>query len=365
MDHSGAEFFQVEKSPKLVSPKDREAVLQNPGWGRNFTDHMVTIRHSEERGWHDGKIGPRKDLQLDPATMVFHYAQEIFEGMKAYRQPDGGGALFRPSANARRFHNSAERLAMATLPEDLFVESVRLLARTEREWIPSAEGASLYLRPFMIGTEIALGTKPSAGYLYGVVASPVAGYFKSPTATVTLWVSDTYIRAAPGGTGAAKCGGNYAASLAAQAESIREGCDQVVFLDAVERRWVEELGGMNIFFVFDDGSLQTPPLSGTILPGVTRDSLITIARDLGMTVREEPYAIDQWQADAKSGRLREAFACGTAAVITPIAKVRGRNRDFTMSDGAAGPLSLRLKQALLDIQTGRAADKHGWVDRLF
>jgi len=365
MDRSGAQFFQVEKNPNLVAAKDREAVLQNPGWGRNFTDHMVTIRHSDEHGWHDGKIGPRTALQLDPATMVFHYAQEIFEGMKAYRQPDGGGALFRPQANARRFHNSAERLAMAPLPEDLFIESVRLLARTERDWIPSAEGASLYLRPFMIGTEIALGTKPSAGYLYGVLASPVAGYFKSSTATVTLWVSDTYIRAAPGGTGAAKCGGNYAASLAAQAESIREGCDQVVFLDAVERRWVEELGGMNIFFVFDDGSLQTPPLSGTILPGVTRDSLITIARDLGMTVREEPYAIDQWQADATSGRLREAFACGTAAVITPIAKVRGRNRDFTMSDGTAGPLSLRLKQALLDIQTGRAPDKHGWVDRLF
>ena len=365
MDSGSTTTFAVEKTSHPVPAKDREAVLANPGWGRNFTDHMVTIRHSEDRGWHDAKIGPRGDLHFDPATMVFHYAQEIFEGLKAYRQPDGGGALFRPQANARRFHNSAVRLAMAPLPEDLFVESVRLLARTERDWIPSAEGASLYLRPFMLGTEIALGTKPSAGYLYGVVASPVAGYFKSPTATVTLWISENYTRAAPGGTGAAKCGGNYAASLAAQAESLREGCDQVVFLDAVERKWIEELGGMNIFFVFEDGSLQTPPLTGTILPGVTRDSLITIARDQGMTVREEPYAIDQWQADAKSGKLREAFACGTAAVITPIAKARGRRHDFTMGDGKAGAVSLKLKQSLLDLQTGRTNDTHGWVDRLF
>jgi branched-chain amino acid aminotransferase len=365
MDSGSATFFKVETNPHPVAAKDRAAVLENPGWGRNFSDHMVTIRHSDARGWHDGKVGPRTDLQLDPATMVFHYAQEIFEGMKAYRQPDGGGALFRPSANARRFHNSAERLAMTPLPEELFVESVRLLVRTDRDWIPSAEGASLYMRPFMIGTEIALGTKPSAGYLYGVIASPVAGYFKSPTATVTLWVSEDYIRAAPGGTGAAKCGGNYAASLAAQAESIREGCDQVVFLDAVERKWVEELGGMNIFFVFDDGSLQTPPLTGTILPGITRDSLITLARDQGMTVREEPYAIEQWQADAKSGKLREAFACGTAAVITPIAKVKGRKYGFTMGDGTAGPVALRLKQTLLDLQYGRAADRHGWMDKVF
>jgi branched-chain amino acid aminotransferase len=365
MDKGGTTTFAVEKNAQLVSAKDREAVLANPGWGRNFTDHMVTIRHTDEKGWHDATIGPRKDLQLDPATMVFHYAQEIFEGLKAYRQPDGGGALFRPQANARRFFKSAERLAMAPLPEALFVESVRLLARTERDWIPSAEGASLYLRPFMLGTEIALGTKPSAGYFYGVVASPVAGYFKSPTATVTLWVSENYTRAAPGGTGAAKCGGNYAASLAAQAESIREGCDQVVFLDAVERKWIEELGGMNIFFVFDDGSLQTPPLTGTILPGVTRDSLITLARDQGITVREEPYAIDQWQADAKSGKVREAFACGTAAVITPISKVRGRRHDFTMGDGTAGPVALSLKKTLLDLQTGRTNDTHSWVDRLF
>ena len=365
MDHVGSQVFRVEKNPNPMAPKDREAILQNPGWGKNFTDHMVTLRYSEERGWHDGKLTTRTDMPFSPATIVFHYAQEIFEGLKAYRQPDGGGALFRPSANARRFFNSANRLAMPPLPEDVFVESVRALVDIDRDWIPSTEGASLYMRPYMLGSEVSLVTKPSSTYLYGVLASPVGAYFKSPTATVTLWISEEYIRAAPGGTGAAKCGGNYAASLAAQAEGIREGCDQVVFLDAVERRWVEELGGMNIFFVFDDGSLQTPPLTGTILPGVTRDSLITLARDLGLTVKEEPYSIDQWQKDATSGRLREAFACGTAAVITPIATVKGRKYGFTMGDGSAGPVALRLKKALLDLQTGRAPDPHGWVDKVF
>jgi branched-chain amino acid aminotransferase len=217
----------------------------------------------------------------------------------------------------------------------------------------------------MIGTEVALGTKPAAEYLYCLIASPVGSYFKGGAAAVTLWLSENFTRAAPGGTGAAKCGGNYAASLAAQAEAAREGCEQVVFLDAVERRWIEELGGMNVFFVFDDGSLQTPPLSGTILPGVTRDSLITLGRDLGLIVREEPYAIDQWQADAQSGRLREAFACGTAAVVTPIGQVKGRKHNFTIGAGGAGQLTGRLKTALTDIQFGRAADRHGWRQRLF
>jgi branched-chain amino acid aminotransferase len=217
----------------------------------------------------------------------------------------------------------------------------------------------------MIASEALLGMKPSSEYLYCVVAAPVGAYFKGGASAVTLWVSENYTRAAPGGTGAAKCGGNYASSLAAQAEAVREGCDQVVFLDAVQRRWVEELGGMNVFFVFDDGSLQTPPLTGTILPGVTRDSLIVLARDMGLKVREEPYGIDQWQADATSGRLREAFACGTAAVVTPIGAVKGRSGTFTIGDRQVGATTTRLKGALLDIQEGRAADKHGWVDRLF
>ncbi len=357
--------FDVEQHPSPVPAHEREALLQSPEWGRAFTDHMATIRHSRERGWHEPKIEPRKTLDLDPALTALHYALEIFEGMKAYRLPDGGATLFRPDANARRFRNSADRLAMAPLPEELFVESVRELVRVDRGWIPSTEGASLYLRPFMIGTEITLVPKPSADYLYCVVASPVVSYFKAGASAVTLWLSENFTRAAPGGTGAAKCGGNYAASLAAQAEGLREGCEQVVFLDAVERRWVEELGGMNVFFVFDDGSLQTPPLTGTILPGITRDSLITLARDLGLTVREEPYAIDQWQKDAESGRLSEAFACGTAAVVTPIGMVKGRTRHFTIGDGKLGPVTERLRTALTDIQFGHAPDPHAWLDRLF
>jgi branched-chain amino acid aminotransferase len=365
MNSSDTSILKFEKNPNPVPASEREAFLQNPGFGRVFTDHMATIRYSKEHGWHDGKIEARTAFSLDPATLVLHYAQEIFEGMKAYRLPDGGATLFRPDANARRFRNSAQRLAMEPLPEELFLDSVRTLVKVERDWIPSADGSALYIRPFMIASEVVLGVKPASEYLYCVVATPVGSYFKAGAPAVTLWVSENYTRAAPGGTGDAKCGGNYAASLAAQAEATREGCDQVVFLDAVERRWIEELGGMNVFFVFDDGSIQTPPLGGTILPGITRDSLIVLARDLGLTVREEPYSIDQWQADATSGRLREAFACGTAAVVTSIGRVKGRQRDITIGDGGTGPVTARLKAALLDIQNGRAPDRHNWLDRLF
>lgn len=355
--------FPIERHPNPTSAEKRAELLANPGFGKIFTDYMVTIQYTEGQGWHDARIEPRKALEVDPAMLVLHYAQEIFEGMKAYPLPDGKIALFRPEQNAKRFRKSARRLAMAELPEDLFVNAVRELVRLERDWIPSAEGSALYLRPFMIANEVVLGVKPSARYLFCVVATPVGAYFKGDASKgVAIWVSDTYTRAAPGGTGDAKCGGNYAASLAAQAEATREGCDQVVFLDAVERKWIEELGGMNVFFVFEDGSLQTPPLTGTILPGITRASLIDLARDLGYTVREEPYSIEQWEADAKSGKLVEAFACGTAAVVTSIGQVKGRKHNFTIGDGKAGPVTQRLKQSLVGIQTGREADQHGWVD---
>ena len=233
---------------------------------------------------------------MDPAAAVLHYAQEIFEGLKAYKTGDGA-TLFRPQENARRFQQSAERLAMPVLPEKLFLEAVDQLVRIDRDWIPDGDG-SLYIRPFMFANEIFLGVKPSSNYLFAVIASSVGSYFKSGADAVSVWVSQEYTRAAPGGTGAAKCGGNYAASLLAQAEATRHGCDQVVFLDAVERKWIEELGGMNVFFVFNDGSLCTPPLGGTILPGVTRSSLITLAKDKGIPVREERYSYDQWKADA-------------------------------------------------------------------
>jgi branched-chain amino acid aminotransferase len=355
----------IERSGSPVSSDERATLLENSAFGRVFTDHMATIRYTEGRGWHDAKVQPREAFNLAPQTRVLHYAQEIFEGMKAYRLPDGGATLFRPEANARRLQNSARRLAMPSLPEELFLESVRELVRVDRDWIPTAEGSALYLRPFMIATEAALGMNPSSEYLYCVLASPVGSYFKRGSSAVTLWISENYTRAAPGGTGDAKCGGNYAASLAAQAEAIREGCDQVVFLDAVERRWVEELGVMNVFFVFEDGSIQTPPLTGTILPGITRDSLIVLARDLGLAVYEEPYAMDQWQADAQSGKLREAFACGTAAVVTSIGKVKGRQYAFAIGDAETGPVTERLKTALLEVQQGRVEDRHSWLDRVF
>jgi branched-chain amino acid aminotransferase len=357
--------FQFEQHPAPITVGDRAKLLENPGFGRVFTDHMVTIRYEEGAGWHDAKIHPRVPLQLDPACSVLHYAQEIFEGLKAYRAPDGGVQLFRADANARRFRASAERLAMAPLPEELFLESIRALVRTDRDWMPALEGGALYLRPFMIASEAFLGVKPSSEYLYMVIASSVGAYFKGGAPAVSLWVSQGYSRAGPGGTGAAKCGGNYAASLRAQSEAIREGCDQVVFLDAAEHRWVEELGGMNVFFVFDDGSIATPPLTGTILPGITRDSLLTIARDMGLTVREELYGIDQWRADAESGRIRESFACGTAAVVTPIGSVRSPDFAFTIGNGGPGLLTEKLRSALVDIQRGVAPDRYGWVERLF
>ena len=362
---SEAAAFAFEPSTHKVADAERVALIADPGFGKVFTDHMAIVHYDADKGgWHDARITARQPLSIDPATSVLHYAQEIFEGMKAYRRPDGGAALFRPEANARRFRESARRMAMAELPEELFLESVRGLVRADKAWIPdNAEGA-LYLRPFMFASEVFLGVKPASRYLYIVMASSVGPYFWGGLSGVTLWVTRDYTRAAPGGTGAAKCGGNYATSLVAQAEATRQGCDQVVFLDAAERRWIEELGGMNIFFVFDDGSIATPPLTGTILPGITRDSILTIARDKGLVVREEPYAIDQWRADAASGRLTESFACGTAAVVTPIAQVKGADGAFTIGGGEPGPVTRRLREELVGIQRGEIADTRGWIEEI-
>ena len=355
--------FVQHKHPSPVPADKRAALLANPGFGRVFSDHMVTIRYNDTEGWHDARVEPRAALTMDPAAAVLHYAQEIFEGLKAYKTGDGA-TLFRPRENAKRFRDSARRLAMPELPEDIFLEAVDQLVKIDRDWIPDGDG-SLYIRPFMFADEIFLGVKPSSSYLFGVIASSVGSYFKSGADAVSVWVSQEFTRAAPGGTGAAKCGGNYAASLLAQAEATRHGCDQVVFLDAVERKWIEELGGMNVFFVFDDGSLSTPPLGGTILPGVTRSSLITLARAKGIGVREEKYSYAQWKADAGSGRLREAFACGTAAVVTPIGTVRAPEGEFRIGNGGPGIRTTELKSALVDIQRGRAPDTHKWIHRVF
>src|SRR6201992_3335570 len=354
--------FEIQPATNPTSETERAAKLMDPGFGRIFTDHMAVVRYSQAEGWHGARVEARANFPLDPAGAVLHYAQEIFEGLKAYRRNDGGVNLFRPDANAKRFRDSAERMAMAQLPDPVFIEAVEQLVRIDSAWIPGGEG-SLYLRPFMIASEIFLGVKPSAEYIFAVIASPVGSYFKGGPAPVSIWVSENYTRAAIGGTGAVKCGGNYAARLRAQAGSIDRGCDQVVFLDAVERRYVEELGGMNVFFVFDDGSLLTPPL-GTILPGITRDSIIHAARDAGTRVREDPYTIEQWRMDAQSGKLKEAFACGTAAVISPIGKVCSASGDFVINGGAAGPIAMGLRKQLVDIQYGRAPDPHNWIKKV-
>ena len=356
--------FAFERNAHALPEADRRAVLTAPGFGQVFTDHMIVIPYTAERGWHDGAITPRRPLTFDPACSVLHYAQEIFEGMKAYRVPGAGAALFRPEANARRFRASAERMAMPPLPEELFLAAVRAFVRTEADWIPDGEGTSLYLRPFMFASETFLGVRPAREYRFMVIGSPAGNYFKAGAAGIALWATEHYIRAAPGGTGAAKCGGNYASGLLAQAEATAAGCDQVLFLDAIERRYVEELAGMNVFFVFNDGSLATPPLDGTILPGITRDSLITLARDGGREVREERYALEQWRADAASGRLTEAFACGTAAVVTPIREVRGSGFAFPVGDGGPGPVTAALRSQLVAIQRGTAPDPHGWLEPL-
>jgi branched-chain amino acid aminotransferase len=356
--------FSLVRNDHPVPEAERENRLVDPGFGKTFTDHMVTIRWNEAMGWHDAQVAARAPLLLDPATAVFHYAQEIFEGLKGYQLTDGSMALFRPDANARRFNASARRLAMPELPEALFIDSCKALLEVDANWFPQLEGGSLYLRPFMIATEAFLGVRPSQEYLYMVIAAASGSYFKGGAPAVSLWVSQTYNRAGPGGTGAAKCGGNYASSLVPVGEAMADGHDQVVFLDSSERRWIEELGGMNVFFVFDDGSIQTPPLSDTILHGVTRDSLLTLARDSGLVIREEPYAIETWKADAESGRLIESFACGTAAVVTPIGKVSAPDYSFAIGSGGPGQLTQSLKDRLVAIQRGNAPDPHGWVQRL-
>ena len=357
--------FEHLPHPAPVPGETRQQAIADPGFGKLFTDHMVVVEYdAEEGGWHKATLGPREPIALDPAASVLHYAQEIFEGMKAYKQEDGSLALFRPEQNARRFNASARRMAMPELPEDVFLDAIRQLVAKDRDWVPTVEGGALYLRPFMFATEAFLGVRPARQYKFIVIASPVGAYFKGGAKPVKIWVSRNYTRAAPGGTGAAKTGGNYAASLVPQAEGIENGCDQVVFLDAVDKKWIEELGGMNLFFVMDDGSVVTPPLTGTILPGITRDSLIALLRDEGLTVREEPYSIDQWRVDATTGKLLETMACGTAAVVTPVGTVLGPDGEFTIGSGGTGQMTTKVREKLLGIQNGTVEDRHGWVQAI-
>ncbi|HVQ17728.1 MAG TPA: branched-chain amino acid aminotransferase [Actinomycetes bacterium] len=345
----------------------RRTILADPGFGRFFTDHMVTIQWTEGRGWHDAQLVPYGPLELDPATMALHYGQEIFEGLKAYSRADGSVATFRPTMNARRFQRSADRLAMPQIPEELFVEALTVLVQQDRQWVPSDPEMSLYLRPFMFASEVGLGVKPANSYLFLLIASPAGAYFPGGVKPVSVWLSTEFVRAAPGGTGEAKCAGNYAASLVAQAQAAAQGCDQVVWLDAVEHRWVEEMGGMNLYFVMGEGAdarLVTPLLTGALLPGVTRDSLLAVASDLGIAAGEERISVEQWRAGNLDGSISEVFACGTAAVITPVGHVKSAQGSWAVGDGSSGPVTLRLRQHLLDLQHGRIPDGHGWMTTL-
>ncbi|MFI5957319.1 branched-chain amino acid aminotransferase [Cryptosporangium sp. NPDC051539] len=356
--------FEIDPATNPRTDSEREALMVDPGFGRIFTDHMVTIRYAEGKGWYDARLEPYGPISLDPATSALHYGQEIFEGLKVYRHPDGALGLFRPEQNARRFNRSAARLAMPEIPEELFLESIRLLVEHDQQWVPSAPETSLYLRPFMFATDPYLGVRPALEYLFVLIASPVGAYFPRGVQPVSVWLSTDYTRAAPGGTGEAKCAGNYAASLVAQAQAAAQGCDQVVWLDAIEHKYIEEMGGMNLYFVLDGNTLVTPELNGSLLPGVTRDSILALAEELGLTTDVRKISTDEWRETAANGRMTEAFACGTAAVITPVGTVKGNDGEFTVADGGPGDVTMKLRGALLDLQHGRVDDTHGWITRL-
>jgi branched-chain amino acid aminotransferase len=359
--------FDVKSSKTPKSASEREAILKGGlGFGRVFTEHMVTIRYAAG-GWQRGELVPYAPITLDPAASVLHYGQAIFEGFKAYRQPDGSIATFRPEANGKRFAASARRLAMPGLPVESFVAASDVLLRHEEAWVPSGAGESLYLRPLMIATEAALGVKPAREYLFLLFGSPSGDYFPQGVKPISLWLCTDYVRAAPGGTGEAKCAGNYAASLVAQQKAIDEGCVQVIWLDAVERKWIEEMGGMNLFFVYKTPTghkLVTPQLTGTLLAGVTRDSLLKLALDLGYEVEERMVSVQDWEQGLKDGSLREVFACGTAAVITPVGEVKFDGGKWSINGGEFGPIARQLREQLLAIQYGTSPDEHGWMHRV-
>jgi branched-chain amino acid aminotransferase len=358
--------FVHTPAPSPLPADERAAVLAAPGFGDHFTDHMVSVTWTAADGWHDARVRPYGPLQLDPSAAVLHYAQEIFEGLKAYRHADGSVWAFRPDQNAARFRRSARRMALPELPEEDFLAAVHALVQADEAWVPSSETgeASLYLRPFMFASEAFLGVRPAAEVTFCVIASPAGSYFKGGLKPVSIWLSTQFARSGPGGTGAAKCGGNYAASLAAQVEANQNGCEQVCFLDAVEHRWVEELGGMNLYFVQDDGSVVTPELTGTILEGVTRDSIITLLEDRGHKVVERKVDIDEWREGAASGQIREVFACGTAAVVTPVGRLAWPDGEVEVGGGGTGEVTAGVRAALLDVQYGRVPDEHGWMRRL-
>ena len=344
-----------------LQPDDLKPFPTDLSFGRNFSNRMFSQRYGPEQGWHDARIGPYRPLTLDPATVVFHYGQEIFEGLKAYRRPDGKINLFRPWENAARFNRSAARMAMAEVDPEEHVEAIAELVTLEQEWVPTQPGASLYIRPTLIATDIGLGVHASQNYLHFIIVGPSGHYFASGFKPVAVYLSRDQVRAVRGGTGAAKAGGNYAASLFVAEKVKALGYQQVLWLDAVEKRYVEEVGAMNIAFVYDGTHIATPALSGSILPGITRDSVLRLAPDLGYSVSEDRIDVDQALADIRSGRITEIFGMGTAAVIAPVGQLGSEAETATVNNNEAGPVAHRLYQALTDIQFGLAPDPYGWT----
>ena len=359
--------FDTHRRPDPASDERRREILADPGFGVHFTDHMALATWTKDGGWHDATVTAYGPLQLMPSAAVLHYAQEVFEGLKAYRHEDGSVWSFRPEANAERLRRSTRRLALPELPTEDFLASLRALVETDVDWVPQAGTGetSLYLRPFMYASEPFLGVRPANHVTYCVIASPAGAYFTGGLKPVTLWISQDYARAGSGGTGAAKTGGNYASSLAGQLEGIEHGCDQAVFLDSSTHTYIEELGGMNLFFVTDDGRLVTPELTGTILEGVTRSSILELAKDLGLEPEERRVEIEEWKQGVSDGSILEVFACGTAAVVTPVGELRWDGGSAPSTAGEeGGEVTRAVRRALLDIQYGRAEDTRGWLTRL-
>ena len=348
------------KIEKVAAPKQHPTDESKLGFGKIFTDHMFVMDYTEGQGWHDARIVPYAPLLLDPAALVFHYAQECFEGMKAYRRADGGVQLFRPEKNAQRMQSTHQRLCIPEIPVEDFVQAVKALVKVDEAWVPHADGTSLYIRPFTIATEAVLGVKASAEYKFIIIASPSGAYYAEGINPVRIYVEDQYVRATPGGTGYIKCGGNYAASIIASEKAHQLGFSQVLWLDGVERKYVEEVGSMNIFFKID-GQIYTAPTVGTVLPGITRMSCIELLKSWGYQVNETRLAITDIMDAAEAGKLEEVFGTGTAAVISPVGELVYEDRKAEINGGVIGPVTQKLYDTLTGIQWGKLPDEHGWI----
>ena len=347
------------KITRTTAPKAKPESEAKLGFGKVFTDHMFIMNYTEGKGWHDARIEPYANLSLSPASMVFHYGQEMFEGMKAYKTDDGKTCLFRPDMNAKRTNGTNRRLCIPEFPEEDFVEAVKAIVKVDEAWIPTDPGTSLYIRPFIIATDEFLGVAPSKTYLFIIILSPSGAYYASGLNPVGIWIEDEFVRAVRGGMGFTKTGGNYACSLAAQVKAHDAGYSQVLWLDGVERKYIEEVGAMNIFFKID-GKIVTPMLNGSILPGVTRDSVIRLCKSWGMDVEERKISVDELIEAQNTGKLEEIFGTGTAAVISPVGKLRYKDDVMVIGDGGIGPVSQKIYDTVTGIQLGKIEDPFGW-----